>query len=117
MLTQLSTVKARLQLGATSSDDILTAAIAAYSERFDRECNRKFARQENDTYEFHADGRQILLPRYPVESITSFEAKYNETEGWVSLTPSDYLLFKAGGLLTIEDFFGFCCRSIRITYT
>ena len=45
MLTQLSTVKSRFALAVTDYDGILTNAIRAISDRFDKECNRTFARQ------------------------------------------------------------------------
>ena len=47
MLTQLSTVKARLALTVTDYDGILTNAIKAVSDRFDKETNRTLARTEN----------------------------------------------------------------------
>src|SRR6478735_7591285 len=104
MLTQLSTVKARLQLSDTTYDDILTKAIVAYSDRFDTECNRQFARQENATQEFHKDARQVLLTRYPVESVGSIEVKRNETDGWIMLSClPDYLLCKSAGILTMDE--------------
>jgi hypothetical protein len=49
MLTQLSTLKARLSIPGTDTthDSLLTAAIAAASARFDRETNRTLARTES----------------------------------------------------------------------
>ena len=44
MLTQLSTVKSRLALIVTDYDDLLTSAIKAVSDRFDKETNRTLAR-------------------------------------------------------------------------
>ena len=46
MLTQLTTMKARLNISPadTTQDDLLTRAIAAVSARFDHECNRTLAR-------------------------------------------------------------------------
>ena len=44
MLTQLSTVESRLALTVTDYDAILTNAIKAVSDRFDKETNRTLAR-------------------------------------------------------------------------
>src|SRR5947209_16663090 len=43
MLTQLTTLKARLEITVTTYDAILTNAIKAVSARFDKECNRILA--------------------------------------------------------------------------
>jgi len=43
MLTQLSTVKTRLALTVTDYDAILTNALKAVSDRFDKETNRTLA--------------------------------------------------------------------------
>src|SRR3989441_6631475 len=51
MLTQLSTVKSRLALTVTDYDGILTSAIKAVSDRFDKECNRNLARTTGATHE------------------------------------------------------------------
>ena len=66
MLTQLTTVKARLILNDTTADTILTNAIAAFSDRFDRECNRRFARQTNAIEEFPADALEICPSSWPI---------------------------------------------------
>src|SRR6266516_3839894 len=54
MLTQLNTVKSRLALTVTDYDDLLTSAIKAVSDRFDKECNRNLARTTAATHEFDA---------------------------------------------------------------
>ena len=84
MLTQLSTVKSRLALplGDTSYDALLTSAITAVSSRFDRETNRTLARTENATCEFDPDDTEIIVPCYPIETVTKFELKSTEAAGW-----------------------------------
>ena len=54
MVTQLSTVKARLAITVTDFDGILTNAIKAVSTRFDKETNRTPARTENHQTRFPA---------------------------------------------------------------
>src|SRR2546425_2869411 len=92
MLTQLITVKSRLAITVTDYDDLLTSAIKAVSNRFDKECNRNLARTVAATHEFDASDTQILPPCYPVETVTKFELKANETDGWTEQTGVQYLL-------------------------
>jgi hypothetical protein len=94
MLTQLATVKARLAIlpGDTQYDDLLTRAIQAVSARFDHECNRTLARTVGATQEFPATDREIIARCYPIETVTKFELKTSEAEGWVEQTGADYLL-------------------------
>ena len=92
MLTQLSTVKARLALTVTDYDDLLTNAIKAVSARFDSECNRRLPRTVGLTREFAADDTEISTPCYPIEAVTKFETKSNETDGWTEQTNVQFLV-------------------------
>ena len=90
MLTQLTTAKSRLALTITDYDDILTNAIKAISTRFDKETNRTLARTTGMTDEFSADQTEILPSCFPIESVTKFELKTNETDGWSEQTIIKY---------------------------
>ncbi len=94
MLTQLTTVKARLGLLETDTqyDDLLTRAIEAFSARFDRECGRTLARTAGATQEFPAGEVEIPLWCYPVEAVTKFELKRTESGGWVEQSGVEYLV-------------------------
>ena len=92
MLTQLSTVKTRLALTVTDYDAILTNAIKAVSDRFGKETNRTLARTTTGTHEFDADETEVSPPCYPIESVTKFETKSNETDGWTEQTGVQYLI-------------------------
>ena len=95
MLTQLATVKARLEISGSTYDDLLTRAIDAASVRFDRECNRTLARTVGATQEFRATDREIIARCYPIEAVTKFELKTAEAEGWLEQTGVTYLLRQA----------------------
>jgi hypothetical protein len=97
MLTQLATIKARLDIvpSDTTHDDLLTRAIEAVSARFDRECNRRLARTVDATQEFDAGDTEIIACCYPVETVSRFELKITETEGWVEQTGTEYLVRRA----------------------
>jgi hypothetical protein len=94
MLTQLVTIKKRLEIALSdvSHDEILTRAIEAVSARFDHECNRTFARTVGAMQEFTATDMEIIPRCYPVEMVTKFELKANQTEGWVMQSGVKYLL-------------------------
>jgi hypothetical protein len=47
--------------------------------RLDKETSRTLARTTTATQEFSAGDIEICLDRYPVESVTKFELKQNET--------------------------------------
>src|SRR5690242_15635703 len=94
MLTQLSTIKSRLQILDTDTtyDALLTSAIQAISARFDKETNRTLARTENATDEFDTDDTEIPVSCYPIETVTKFETKTTETEGWIERPTPQYLI-------------------------
>src|SRR6266567_4870683 len=121
MLTQLSTVKTRLGIDEfdLSSDAILTNAINAISVRFDKETNRTLARTVAGTQEFSADDTEVCLQSYPVESVTKFELKQNETEGWIEQTGVEYLI-RRNCVLSLNLQFSTCNlqpSQARVTYT
>src|SRR5437867_2872685 len=92
MLTQLSTIKSRLAITVTDYDALLTNTIKAVSARFDNECNRAFARTVNAAHEFSAEEIELRPPCYPIESVTKFELKSNESDGWTEQTGVEHLI-------------------------
>ena len=92
MLAQLSTIKNRLGIADTVDDTLLTNFIKFASARFDRECNRVFERLSGATEEFSAADTELRLARYPIEAVTAFHLKADETEGWVAQTGVSYLI-------------------------
>src|SRR6266550_3919969 len=119
MLTLLSTVKTRLGIDEfdLSSDAILTSAINAISFRFDKETNRTLARTTTATHEFSADDTEICLESYPVESVTRFELKQNETEGWIEQTAVEYLILRSC-VISLPSPISYLQSSVaRVTYT
>lgn len=125
MLTQLATVKARLGIDPldTTSDDLLTRAIAGVSARFDRECNRTFARKVDATQEFPADDTDIVARHYPVESVSRFELKNNELEDWIEQPGRMFLLREhciislTAPMVLIPEVSGVRPKLARVTYT
>ncbi len=94
MLTSLSTVKSRLQIldTDTSNDALLTSAIKAVSARFGHETRRTLAHTVDATHEFDPSDTELLVPCYPIESVTRFELKTSEAEGWLEQSNVQYLI-------------------------
>jgi hypothetical protein len=125
MLTQLATVKARLEILATdvSHDDLLTRAIEAVSARFDRECNRTLARTVDAKQEFGPGDTEVIARFYPVESVSKFELKCDEAGGWVEQAGVNYVL-RVGCVISLGTPLSFVPRVswagpqvARVTYT
>src|SRR6267142_176619 len=94
MLSTLATVKARLAIPALTVDfdDLLTTALTALSARFNKETNRTLTRSANSTHEFDSCKTEIIPPCYPIESVSKFETKSTEAEGWLEQSNIDYLI-------------------------
>jgi hypothetical protein len=119
MLTQLTTVKARLAIAPAdvSQDDLLTRAIEAVSARFDRECGRTFERTVGAQHRFPACETEIIPACYPVEAVTKFELKFNETEGWQEQLSVDYLIRSASVISLVLALAPGAAAVARLTYT
>jgi hypothetical protein len=116
MLTQLSTIKARLAISTTDYDDLLINAIKTVSARFDHECNRTFARSSNAVEEFNAAEIEIRTACYPIESISKFELKRNETENWSELIGVEHLI-RRGCVISLAEPLGDFREQARVTYS
>ena len=116
MLTQLSTIKARLGITDTVDDTLLTNLIKFASGRFDRECNRSFARAAGATEEFGGAEAELRLARYPIESVASFHLKTSESDGWAEQTNVAYLLRNAC-VVSLPAALGSRDQQLRVTYT
>jgi hypothetical protein len=119
MLTQLTTVKARLAIGAAdvSQDDLLTRAIEAVSARFDRECGRTFDRTVGAVQQFPACETEIIAACYPIEGVTKFELKLNEATGWQEQLGVDYLIRSASVISLVLPLAPGAVAVGRLTYT
>lgn len=107
MLTQLSSLKARLGIDEfnVQFDNQLTNSLRAVSARFDKETNRTLARTVNATQEFDVCDTEIIVPCYPIESVTKFETKATEAEGWLEQSNIDYLI-RRGCIVSLTSAFG-----------
>ncbi len=117
-LCQLSSVKSRLGLGEADvqDDELLGNFIALVSGIFAKECHREFARSATATYEFRGDDMDIPVDRFPVESVSKWELKSSETEGWVEQTDIVYLLNAPKSILELSIALGTSRQLGRVTF-
>src|ERR1700704_2506404 len=118
MLSQLTTVKLRLAIGEfdVQYDTLLTNALNALSARFDKDTNRTLTRTPNSLHDFRGDDNEIVPPCVPIDNISKFELKSNETEGWVQQNSVEYVL-RNGCAISLADRLGSWRQQGRITYT
>src|SRR2546421_11179708 len=116
MLPPPTTIKPRLALTVTDFDDLLTNALKAVSARFDNECNRTFARAVNATHEFSAEEIELRPLCYPVESVSKFEMKTNETGGWSEQSGVEFLI-RRRCVISLALPLGTFREQARVTYT
>jgi hypothetical protein len=120
MLTTLATIKARLKLEEfdLTDDVVLTRLIAAVSGRFDRHCNRTFARTENAIEQFQGDDTEIRVSCYPIEAISAFDLKTNDRTGWEAQTLTDIeYLTRHDCVISLTSPLGTWKQMARVTYT
>lgn len=122
MITTLSNLKARLKIDEfdTSEDALLTFLIQHCGERFDLDCNRKFERAEGSYFEFQADRDSFIPLRFPIESISAWHLKSDETTGWVEQDTPSYVIFSPAETRCIVSLtypLGIAGEIARITYT
>jgi hypothetical protein len=85
-----------------TNDDLLTTAIASVTARFDKETNRTLARAVSATHEFDAADTEILPPLYPIETVTKWETKSSEAEGWRHQPTPGYLI-RAASVISLAS--------------
>ena len=117
MLTQLPTVKERLNLEeyAVQYDALIARVIEAVSQRFERECNRLFGRAVDAFQQFNAQQLEVRIARYPIETVTRFEVKENETGGWVERETK--WLVREACVISVAEPLGTWREQARVTYT
>lgn len=121
-LSNLATLKAWLlpaSLVASTDYDVKIAAlgqgVAGLMERY---CNRTFARVAAGTYECMANRDHVVLPRYPVETVTTVELKEEGATAWEALAASVVVnLLPDAGMVMLDVEQGTWRDKLRFTYT
>jgi len=118
MITQLATLKARLSIDEfeVKYDTMLTNSIRALSAQFDKQTGRTLARTLGIKQEFNAVETELCLTCIPLEVVTMFELKSNETDDWSEQPGVEYLV-RAGCVLSLAAPLGGWRQQARVTYT
>jgi hypothetical protein len=119
MLTSINTLKVRLgiEIFETSDDPFLLMLLKHVSARFAAECNRTFDHAADVTFEFRANETMVTPDRPPIESVSAFHLKTNETEGWVPQPDVEYLLAPQRCVIELAEPLGLYCELGRVTYS
>jgi len=124
-LGNLTQLKAHLLAEAlrsgTTYDTTLAALGKGVAARFEGHCHRKFGRVVADTHECSAARDHVVLPRYPVESVSAISLRETLATGWVDQgTVSDLVenISEAAGLVTLSSpLSALSSARLRVTYT
>lgn len=118
MLTTVQLLKERLGIERYEMkfDSLLAMCIATASARFEVECRRLFLRRVNHTQEFPGNSVELILNLYPVESITMFELKSIESDGWQSLDNIEFII-RNNCVVSLFEQPGEPHQQLKLTYT
>lgn len=80
-------------------------------------CNRSFERTVDAIHIVPANRQHFSLPRCPVETISSWETKDDETTGWETESDVAYRLTESSGHIYLAAPLGDESTLLRVTYT
>lgn len=99
-------------------DDQLLAIGSGVAAAMQRDCNRLFERIVDDTFERSADCSYISLPRFPIETVSTLEVKYDEAGGWTAQPANTiFSINQASGIVEFGTRIGTWTGRVRVTYT
>ena len=120
-LTDLKTFLLNASLrSSTDYDTVIEAIGLGVAGRFEQFCNRKFFRTVGDLYVTNADRLTMVLPRFPLETVTKIEIRDDLNQGWVDQGTVNNVLFnlrESAGIIQFAGYLGASFSRIRITYT
>lgn len=114
MLCLLADIKTRLAISGSGEDSVLNALGAAVEERFNRYCNRTFARSATASFLFDAAAMQVSVDRYPVESVTALYTRSDAGASW-DTQDTDYEILD-GGIISLSVPLGYSGQMARVVY-
>lgn len=79
-------------------------------------CNRQFAREVGGFYTTSGGRMSVVLPRYPVETVTAIETRETAADDWVDELDALATTDTESGVVTFDAVLG-AGGQIRITYT
>lgn len=102
-LARLTDLRARLGIEDSVDDALLTRLLAAFTAHAELLCNRQFDRSATATFRFDGDATEILVDRYPIESVTTLALRPAGESSWTTQTGVAYRLNEAAGILSLVD--------------
>lgn len=124
-LTTKTRVKDRLNITATTFDDVIDRIILAVTARIEAMCGRRFI-QATYTNELH-DGSDVygmrrqflILKNAPVQTVTSvqYNAGSNSDPDWRTFDEDDYDVNLFSGIIRFRSAMAGGFQNIRVTYT
>ena len=119
-LGSLTLLKSRLlpaqAVTQTDQDAAITSIGLGVARWFEQLCDRRFDRVEGDIYLTRADRTYVVVPRYPLETVTGLDWLLIDADAWM---PSGlpYFLFPHSGLIDFAEALGTRDMQLRVTYT
>jgi hypothetical protein len=104
---------------ATDHNTAITALGLGVAARMEQRTNRRFYRTVGDTWVVDAERTAFVLPRYPIESLTSIELRTTPSDYWQSQTLSGVVLHQddAAGIVILNALLGSHRSQLRFTWT
>lgn len=102
-LARLTDLRERLGLEDSVDDALLTRLLAAFTAHAEQACNRHFGRSATATFRFSGDQTEVIVDRYPIESITTIALREAGESSFTTQTGLSYRLDEAAGLISFVD--------------
>jgi hypothetical protein len=119
--SNLTFLKSKLLLASdaagTDYDAAVTALGLGVAGMFEAMTDRKFSRVVGDTHEAPADRCTVIVPRYPIESVTAVDLRCDMTTGWESQTGQPQNFNPTAGIVIFLYPLAYRGCTVRITYT
>lgn len=108
-----------LSAGTVAPDSVIDALGLGVARLFERYCNRRFERQVGAQQLVSGDRLNVVLERYPVETVSSIQIRADASAPWESQVVNEFAVGQdlAAGLLEFAAVPGNWMSQIRITYT
>jgi len=120
-LGNLDTMRRHLLAGTIRSerrfDDALLEVGRVVAATFERHCNRAFAWTDGDTVVASAAREHVILPRYPVATVSKVEVRADAGSEWEELSGEPVEVLEEAGLVRFAGAPGDATGLVRVTYS
>jgi hypothetical protein len=106
-----------LETGDTQYDAVLATLALGIAKRFETYCDRKFGRMANAVATFNANRSMYILPRYPLETVTSLTLRATAQDDWTDVTNLIVQQNEETGMLYFGTFIAESIVLMQCTFT